>query len=398
MRIGPVEVMRSPHAVPLLNSAIPSFLHYKLVSAPNYKLSHNRYANDQIAIPQIDLSQYRTSFCFDFIEFEIQPKQLGLKFSDIRRHLKNHLQESIWVEDQSKIAEKENRFTFRIQEFEPDHFLKLKQLFQSDLPLHADPKIVLLELSLDFRPKEISFEAFANMFAVLVRHFQPIDNEFTTSSDRMRMVSPSGLSTRETTTQHFMRTKGAICSSKVIDEPELEPTIGSTIYYGAQNTPYVSWRIMHKELDKQISHKGTRDHLPINKQRSRIEVTLGRHALEEVGLHSLRNLEGLNFRTTFSKFFNFVVPRLDSAPSESGNQLRRMIAAYLDKDRFYKQGAYRMKQRPLERAMRFEKQFKKSAPERHLGSKTVSYKELRAVIHSRLDLMTRRYTSNVLYK
>ncbi|GLQ15968.1 hypothetical protein GCM10007879_02170 [Maritalea porphyrae] len=214
----------------------------------------------------------------------------------------------------------------------------------------------------------------------------------------MRMVSPSGGNESKTYTRHFMLTKNEICSNKVIETPELEPTLGSTVYFGSQNTPYTSWRIMHKELDKQDPSKRTRDILPLEKQRSRIEVTLGRHTLEETGLYSLRDLEGLNFKTTFSKFFEFGLPRFCDPTIVSENQLRRFIAMHLDKERFFAQGAYRMKQRPFERAMRFEKRFKKPAPIRYLGSRTVSYKELQAVVSSRLGKLTSSYSTANLYK
>lgn len=398
MRFGPVEVKQSPRSNSLMKSdRQTSLLHYELIAAPDYELKHKRYANERIARPQIDLRQYRTGFCLDFVELEIRPKQHGLNFRDIRRHLKKHLQESVWVQDMSKTQPEDNRFTFRVQEFKPKHLHKLKQMFQTDLELKIDPRIVFLELSLDFRPKAISIESFARMYAVLVRHFLPIDDHFTTRSDGMRMVSPSGWSTSKTYTQHFMLTKNEICSSKVIDTPELESTLGSTVYFGSQNTPYTSWRIMHKKLDKQDPVKRTRNVLPIEKQRSRIEVTLGRHALEEAGLHSLRDLEGLNFKTTFSKFFEFGLPRFCDQAMVGENQLRHLITMRLDKERFLSQGAYRMKQRPLERAMRFENRFKKSAPARYLGSKTVSYREMQAIVSSRLGRLTSNYSSSKLY-
>ncbi len=83
---------------------------------------------------------------------------------------------------------------------------------------------------------------------------------------------------------------------------------GSTYYVRERDDPRAFWRIQNKVLDKQNKAAGTRDELPEDRKRVRIEVTLGREGCREIGLERLTDLEKLGIARLQKSFFQLMKP------------------------------------------------------------------------------------------
>jgi hypothetical protein len=171
----------------------------------------------------------------------------------------------------------------------------------------APPSIRGIEISIDFYPTKPSEEARARMHGVLVRHFYPTTRVLSSSRTWPRFMPGSIKKTDYTVSRNESDSSLDIGARMTpgMDRPAL---YDSTYYVGERDDTRAFWRIQNKVLDKQNKAAGTRDELPEDKKRARIEVTLGYAGCREIGLNKFSDLETIPLARLQKGFFQFMKP------------------------------------------------------------------------------------------
>lgn len=157
-----------------------------------------------------------------------------------------------------------------------------------------------LEVSVDFYPKNGDPVLRQQVLGILQRHFRPADAWSWGEDERGRWVWSATGQPRPTTT--FLLDE--------VDHSYLE----ATTYFGARGGN-VSWRLMDKITDRRRSSLDF-ERLPPERHRARIEVTLQREILEQLGLRTLADLRSYDFSRLKRPFFEFYLPTMED-PGDS---------------------------------------------------------------------------------
>ncbi|MCF4099776.1 hypothetical protein [Maritalea mediterranea] len=368
-------------------------LSYTKITPEQNGLDRNLNAGKFIVKPEIDFKDYRRTTVIDFVDIVIAPQKGSVNYKSIRKKLKDLLQISPHVIELPRSSSGQRYFRVRIQDLKRKRYDQLNELFQTNLPLNEPPRLGTLELSIDFRPKKVSDQSFVKMHSVLARHFVPYGKHLTGSDERMRIYVPEGLHCEQlarlnrgqedpSNTLKLQQTQQNIKDGYAQPYAEEIIPFGSTVYYGREDPDYYAWRIMHKRLDNQnwrgdeTEREKKEKELAINKQRTRIEVTVGELGLKELGLTHFHSLKGFNFQTAFSKLFKFQVPMFDEITPGPRERLRKLLQMNTSVRRYMHQGVFRLTHYPAEVDLR-SRSFPRHVPKlKPACVETVSYREL----------------------
>ncbi|TGQ96053.1 hypothetical protein EN847_34250, partial [Mesorhizobium sp. M1C.F.Ca.ET.204.01.1.1] len=89
---------------------------------------------------------------------------------------------------------------------------------------------------------------------------------------------------------------------------------------------------MVKLLDKQNIATGTREVLPEEKKRVRIEVTIDKDELDDIGIRAIEDLADFKFQRFQGRYFKFRVPTFPELAYEPAEK-RRLLLEILWKKR-----------------------------------------------------------------
>lgn len=95
------------------------------------------------------------------------------------------------------------------------------------------------------------------------------------------------------------------------------PFIDSTVYRGASDAP-VLIRIQNKVTDRRNPEAGTWEDLGPESRRARIEVRLLHDAVREAGFRDLEDLRGFRFQGLRKDFFGLWLPMIPGGPNAKG--------------------------------------------------------------------------------
>jgi hypothetical protein len=198
-------------------------------------------------------------------------------------------------------------FIVRIQEPSLATMFAAEAAVRQRWTLQQPASIENLEVSVDFSPRLPSDEALALMFGVLVRCHLPGRDVMSAKRDRPRFAW--GEDEGESRFVLPLNSKRPHIKDRMLvsiegDDP---PAVDATYYTGARESQS-SWRTMVKVLDRQNRETGTRIELPEEQRRVRIEVTLGKGELEELGLRTLADLPEFRWQTLQGRYFQFRLP------------------------------------------------------------------------------------------
>ncbi|MCV3205574.1 hypothetical protein OHD62_06560 [Mesorhizobium sp. YC-39] len=194
-----------------------------------------------------------------------------------------------------------NEFRIRFQEPQLEKLAKCEEALDKKFTLEMHGVVRSVEISVDFKPLTPSTDKTGRMVGVLSRHLFPDRDFMTVGLDRPRFFWRRG---KEPT---FLMGANNLLSSHA-DRPA---PIDATFWVGRKDGP-VSWRVMEKTIDNQNIEAGTWDELPVSEHRARIEVTLDRQELIDLGINFLDDLRRFNFARLQGRYFQFMVPTFEN--------------------------------------------------------------------------------------
>lgn len=184
-----------------------------------------------------------------------------------------------------------------------------------------------IEFSVDFTPKQPDDVLRAKFYTALTRHFFTDADILSEDRDRPRFAWGQETPFREfviaarpgdsRANEHFLRSA----------EGDHSPHVDATYYVGAKEA-HRRWRVMDKVVDRQNKSAGTSLQLDEFSKRVRIEVTLDRAELRELGVTHIEDFRELSFSGLQGRYFRFVLPTFRKAASKAPSarlafQLRR---------------------------------------------------------------------------
>ncbi len=247
--------------------------------------SQARFLNRTTLTPQIDLNAYRCTAVVDWIdvEFELMRQTQYWKLNERIAKLtgRKEFPEALDLGPGRTVT----LYKLRVQEPDLKSLRKVLMNLDAEYGFAASPRIAGIEFSVDFYPKSPSEEARARIHGVLIRHLFP-----TTKVLRSNRTWPRFTPGSIKSTDYIISRNESDDSLDIGDRmsPGLDRIVpyGSTYYVGERDDPRAFWRVQNKVLDKQNKVAGTKDELPEDKKRVRIEVTLGSEGCREIGLHN----------------------------------------------------------------------------------------------------------------
>jgi len=309
----------TPHSTVLTAVKFPAAYTLTYIEQPTGK-KQSRFQNRVCLKPQIDLKAYKASAVVDWADIRFRTVK-HTQWKWIKHFIDLAIGERVFVEKNELDDDGKYRdFRVRIQEPVTGDLLKAEEAVKAKWGLQQPAEIVGLEVSVDFKPRKPSDEARALMFGVLVRSHLPSRNVIDKPLDRPRFAWDDG---DDATAYVLGYNKRHPDRSDVflLDPGKDRPaTIDSTYYAGAKGTRS-SWRTMIKLLDKQNIATGTREVLPEEKKRVRVEVTINEDELTEMGIRTIRDLASFKFQRFQGSYFTFVLPTFpDLACQPEGSQ------------------------------------------------------------------------------
>ncbi|MBW0365845.1 hypothetical protein KXJ81_06250 [Ensifer adhaerens] len=269
--------------------------------------SQKRLVGRTTLTPQIDLEAYQCRAVVDWIDihFELSRRTQYWKLNERIEKLTSRKEYPEALDlGEGKTA---TRYKLRVQEPDFQAVRKVLDDIEREYGFVAPAEIRGIEISIDFYPKTPSEEARARMHGVLVRHFFP-----TTRVLRSNKMWPRFMPGSVEKTDYTVGRNDSDDSLDIVDRmtPGMDRSAlyGSTYYVGERDDKRALWRIQNKVLDKQNVAAGTRDELPDDKKRIRIEVTLGQEGCREIGLENFNDLETLMITRLQKGFFQFRKP------------------------------------------------------------------------------------------
>lgn len=262
--------------------------------------TQRRVAGRTVVHPVIDLSDYTCRAVIDWVDINFWfAHTTQFRFvQDVLRPIIGRRPRVDPIEP--GLGDESTMFRVRFQEPELDLLAKCEEELDKKFIRELQGAIHSIEISVDFKPKTPSSEKIGRMVGVLARHLHPNRDFMTVGLDRPRF-----LWSRDEPT--FLMAAGSLMSSDA-DKPG---PIDATFYVGRQNG-HVRWRVMEKLIDNQNIEAGTRDDLPVNEHRARIEVTLDRQELIDLGVDFLDDLRRFNFAKLQGRYFQFMVPTFEN--------------------------------------------------------------------------------------
>ncbi|MDW9830849.1 hypothetical protein GOB24_25175 [Sinorhizobium meliloti] len=269
--------------------------------------SQARLVSRTTLAPQIDLEAYQCRAVIDWVDvhFELSRRTQHWHLNDRIEKLTGRKEYPEALDPgEGKTA---TRYKLRVQEPDLGTVRKVLEDFESVYGFVAPAQISGTEISIDFYPVKASEEARARMHGVLVRHFYPTTRVLKSNRMWPRFM-PGSLKKTDYIIGRNESDESLDIGDRMtpgIDRPAL---YDSTYYVGERDAPRAFWRIQNKVLDRQNNAAGTRDELPDDKKRIRIEVTLGQEGCREIGLENFNDLGTLMITRLQKGFFQFMKP------------------------------------------------------------------------------------------
>jgi len=266
-----------------------------------------RFENRVLLQPHIDLKAYTCRAVVDWVDIRFRTVRYT-QWKWIKHHIDKAMGQKTYVskgtlDDDGKYRD----FVVRIQEPVTRELLLTEKAVKAMWDLRQPAEVVGLEVSVDFKPRKPSEEALARMFGVLVRSHLPSRDIIDDPFDRPRFAWDRG----DDATAYVLgydKRHPERTDAFLLDPAKDKPAaIDSTYYAGAEGSR-CAWRTMIKLLDKQNIGTGTREVLPEDKKRVRIEVTIDEHELDEMGIRTIEDLAGFRFQRFHGRYFKFVLP------------------------------------------------------------------------------------------
>ena len=263
-------------------------------------------------LPQIQLQDFQCRAVIDWVT-------VGLSLSRNTQHqwLQQKVEAVFGRRSYIKALDKgpgdaSDAFEITIQEPDLCRLQRLCAALERKFGFQRPPIITAIEISVDFIPKVGGAHDRAKLFMVLTRHFHPKRDVLSAPLDRPRF------SIKRKTKPIFVL--GSKDGRRKLDDDQLvslesdrTPFVDSTYYVGADDAD-VQWSVMDKIIDTQNPAEGTYVTLDEHEKRVRIEVTLDRTAVAQLGVEGLTDLSALQFSRLQSKFFSFVLPTFIDSP------------------------------------------------------------------------------------
>lgn len=233
-----------------------------------------------------------------------------------------------------------SKYRLRVQEPDLGSVSRVLENLKKNYGFASSVTIGAIEISIDFYPKSPSDEARARMHGVLVRHFFPTTRVLTCSRTWPRFM-PGSLKSTDYVVSRNEDDASLDIGDRMTPGMDRQALYDSTYYVGERDSSRAFWRIQNKVIDKQNKAAGTRDKLPDDKKRVRIEVTLGEAGCREVGLDHFDDLRVVKITRLQKSFFQFMKPTFpDIRPNvhRAGPvAVRRKVEEYR-KQRFFNAG------------------------------------------------------------
>ncbi|RUU61047.1 hypothetical protein [Mesorhizobium sp. M2C.T.Ca.TU.002.02.1.1] len=257
--------------------------------------------------PQVDLKAYTCRAVVDWVDIRFRTVS-HTQWRWIKRYIDKAIGERVYVEKKQLDDDGKYRdFRVRIQEPVTKDLLLVEEAVRAKWDLVGPAAIVGLEVSVDFTPREPSDEALALMFGVLVRGHLPSRDVINEPPDRPRFAWDKGKNTTAYVLGHDPRQPDRSDAFLLNPAKDRPATIDSTYYAGAEGSR-CAWRTMIKLLDRQNIATGTREVLPEEERRVRIEITVDKGELDEMGIRTIEDLASFKFQRFQGRYFKFVLP------------------------------------------------------------------------------------------
>lgn len=275
-----------------------------------------RFQNRVLLQPQIDLKAYTCRAVIDWVDIRFQTVE-HTQWRWIKHYVDRAIGEKIYVEKKKLDDDgKYREFRVRIQEPATKDLLLAENAVRAKWDLRQPAEIVGLEVSIDFTPRKPSKEALALMFGVLVRSHLPSRNVIDEPLDRPRFAW--GKSKKTTAyVLGYNRRHPDRSDEFLLDPAKDRPATTDSTYYAGAEGSRSSWRTMIKLLDKQNIATGTREVLPDDRQRVRIEVTVDQGELEGMGIRTIQDLASFKFQRFQGRYFRFALPTFPDTSTQS---------------------------------------------------------------------------------
>ncbi|RWN25283.1 hypothetical protein [Mesorhizobium sp.] len=259
-----------------------------------------RLAGKTVVHPVIDLGDYTCRAVIDWVEIDFWFEH-QTQFRFVRDVLTPIIGRQPYVEPLDPgSGNVSTEFRVKVQEPTLDLLGQCERALDREFALQMYGVIHSVEISLDFKPVTSSSDKLGRMVGVLARHLFPDRDFMTVGPDRPRFLS----NRKEPT---FIIGANNLLSSHA-DRPA---PIDATFYVGRRDGQ-VRWRVMEKLIDNQNIEAGTWDDLPVSEHRARIEVTLDRQELIDLGINFLDDLRRFNFARLQGRYFQFMVPTFEN--------------------------------------------------------------------------------------
>lgn len=302
--------------------------------------SQARLASRTSLTPQIELGSYQCAAVIDWIdvEFEVVRRTQYWKLNELIEKLTGRKEFPRALDlGEGKTA---TRYRLRVQEPDLAVVRKVISMIEVAYGFATPPTVAGIEISIDFYPTKPSQEARALLYGVLVRHFFPTTRVLNADL-RWPRFDPGRVKKTDYTVGRNKENVYRDVFGRLSPGTDRPALYGSTFYVGEEDDPHAMWRIQNKVLDKQNKAAGTRDELPDEKKRVRIEVTLGQEGCREIGLEQFADLEALGIARLQKGFFQFMKPTFaiirPSAVRPASTEVKRKVEE-LRRERFLNAG------------------------------------------------------------
>lgn len=295
-----------------------------------------RFAGRYALRPNISLDKFEARAVIDWLELKLLLSR-KTQFQWIAKEASAVLGRKPWVRrvGGGLPNDPDTAFEMRIQEPKMSKVIELVEALRKKFGFEIDPVIFSIEISVDFRPKQPDDLDRTRLLYVLANHLLVDRDVLSDLMSRPRSVTDRSSfyvshmlygSRRfdRDTNNHFLRSH----------ERDIAPYVDGTYELGARNSA-VRWRIMDKIIDSQNVAAGTSLSLPEEEKRVRIEVTLYRPEIAELGVTFLDDLKELNFTRMQGRFFRFFLPTFDRGEA-SGFRSRGARTEWLEMQRIIK--------------------------------------------------------------
>jgi hypothetical protein len=266
-----------------------------------------RFADRTALAPDIDLGAYVCRAVIDWVQIRVHLKR-PTQFQWIQRDVLAATGIKVFTSNDDADAPNaaDDIFHLRFQEPTGAFLAKAITAINAKFGIDGEPIVEMLEVSVDFTPKNASFEDRSRMFGVLVRHLHPSRDVLTCPRDRPRFSWGRGKEQA-----HVLERNGrdsqlnpGLFASAGNDRPV---PVDTTYYLGATDGP-AAWRVQSKEGDQRNCLAETYLDLPENKRRARVEVTLNSDELLRLGITTINDLHRFNFTKLQRGYFQFALP------------------------------------------------------------------------------------------